>query len=131
MVQEYLRAFYRNYPQWRNLRLGVAADPEEARLMQVTLKYADAIVVTDTDLLLFEFKMEPKLDAIGQLQGYEELIPLTPELSKFAHLPIKKILVTTREDRNVRATAENNGIQYVIFRPSNIEQYEKSRFRLP
>lgn len=130
MVNEYLVQNHRMEPQWKRVRLGVAADPSQARLMRTSLKYADAVVISGNEVLIYEFKITPKLDAIGQLLGYRDLFPITPEFSRYAQLPIRMVLVTTREDRNVRASAEAQGIEYRVFRPSNIADVERRRLRL-
>lgn len=94
------------------------------------MKFPDAIVLDASGVLIIETKMLPDAGAIGQLKLYRDLIPRTPRFEKISDKPIRMMLVTTRDDINVRALAENEGIEFEVFRPDWIDEWEKTRFRL-
>lgn len=73
-------------------------------------KRADAIIEGLTDILLVELRHAASLNAIGRLLGYLDLLQADNPWTK----PIVALLVTDREDRDVRATATARGIRYAV-----------------
>lgn len=123
MINEYLWDVYKDKPQWKRVRLGQVPDRELAQLYKVGLVWADAIVFDDPSIIIIETKIRPTLGAVGQLEGYRDALKVTPEFSKYQFAPVKLQLVSTIEDRNIRAFAESKGIEFVVFTKPWIEEY--------
>ena len=114
-VNRWLKEKHPNPPLWIRPRLGKAAFPEQARLLSVTLRFPDAIFIEDNVVHIVEAKLAKLPEGIGQLQLYNQLFDETPEFEPFSSLPRRLIFLTDRLDRNVKALAESNNINYVIF----------------
>lgn len=116
----YPTALARHY----NLRLGTVADEHRASVpnqpaafFRVTLPYADAVVVTENEILVLEAKVYEPEKGIGQLRRYARLIPATDDLKIWGSRPIRTILVTWRSTFPLIEDANANGVQMVIFLP--------------
>ena len=127
LITEWLWQFHREHQQWKRIRLGQVPTRDMAQLYKVGLFWADAIVFDPPHLLIVEAKIRPSLAAIGQLEAYRELLKVTPEFEQFRGNPIRLVLLTTIEDRNVRRFCEDKGIEYIIFKPEWAEAYWKER----
>lgn len=73
-------------------------------------KRADAIIETDIQIWLVELRHSASLNAVGRLEGYQDLLEPDNPWTK----PILPTLVTDREDKDVHATATKRGIHYVV-----------------
>ena len=113
----------------RRAALGPTSVPIVNKSMNVITRWADAIVFEPQQITIIEFKMEPKGDAIGQLDLYESMFGKSGHYQQYWNLPIKKLLVTTRVDDAVQELAESHNIEYQVFRPDWIKFWEKQRFR--
>lgn len=128
----------KNYPRplakLYNVRLG-EVPPEirdrypgqPASSFKVYLSYADAVVVTEDELLVIEAKIYEPEKGIGQLNRYARLVPTSPDLRMWASRPVKKLLVTWRSTFPIVDEANHNGVSIVIFRPAWIEPILRSR----
>jgi hypothetical protein len=110
--------------------LGVSRVPMVSKELNVIARWVDAIVFESTVITLFEFKLEPTGEAVGQLDLYEQMFKTTPWFSRYWDRAIKKVLVTTRIDDNVQALCDAHGIEYRVFHPDWISYWEKRRFRV-
>ena len=115
LQNSWLWQFHRNSPTWKKARLGRVSNQSDAAIQRVLLRFADAIFVEENTVHIVETKISPSADAIGQLLLYERLFKETPEFILYRDLPIKKIMLTTREDPAIRKLAEDNGIQMIIY----------------
>ena len=113
------------YPR---MRLGKPqnADP----YMKPLLGYVDKVVITKEHVLLIEGKIKPNSRAVGQLLQYKKLFTQTPEFEWAWEYPILMILLTPVENKMVKEFAEDQGIYYIIFRPPEVEELLKKRFKL-
>lgn len=75
-----------------------------------TQKRADAIIERTADVLLVELRFNAQLNAIGRLQGYALLLGDDNPFSK----PIIPLLVTNKQDSEVKRLAELNAITYEV-----------------
>ena len=130
MLNEFLEERFSTNLFWKNPRLGQVSNREDGKLFSVLMSFPDAIVLRNGRVLIIEAKLLPNTSAIGQLLGYRDLIPVTPRFSSISNQPVDLMLVATRDDINVRALAEKEGIEFVVFRPSFIDELEKKLFRL-
>ncbi len=128
----------RNHPRplakLYNVRLGevppeirAAAPGQPASFFRTSLSYADAVVVTEEELLVIEAKIYEPEKGIGQLNRYARLVPTSPDLRMWASRPVKKLLVTWRSTFPIVDEANHNGVSIVIFRPSWIEPILRRR----
>ena len=126
-MNEYLNKVYPNNLQWKHVRLGQVPDVDEARLYQVTLRYADAIVKVGEKLVIVETKIKANGGVVGQLEHYKELIAVTPAFHEFRLLPVELEVVTTLEDRNLRSFVEGKNMKFIVFAPEWVADYWKER----
>jgi len=116
-LTRWLAKFLRTALQWKRVRLGIPANPEEAKLYSVLLRWADAIFIEDGFVNIVESKLRPELGAIGQLEGYKELFKVTPEFVSYENWPIKMILLSPVMDLGIAQIATKKGITYEIWKP--------------
>ncbi len=117
LLTKWLAKFHRTSPQWKRVRLGIPANPEEAKLYSVLLRWADAIFIEDGFVNIVEAKLRPELGAIGQLEGYKELFKITPEFDQYKDWPIKMILLSPVMDLGIAQICTKKGIIYDIWEP--------------
>ena len=115
LQNSWLWQFHKDSPTWKKVRLGKVSTQFDAKIARVFLRFADAIFIEEDVVNIVETKISPKADAIGQLLLYERLFKETPEFSKYKDFPIKKIMLTTREDPAIRKLAEDHGIEVIIY----------------
>jgi len=110
--------------------LGPLPPGKEAREYMVTGRWADAVLFEAGKITIVEAKLEPSAKAIGQLDLYANLFKQTLRFQRYWHLPVEKLLLTTRVDDHVKELAEDHFIGYAVFRPDWIKFWEKRRFRI-
>ena len=117
LLTKWLAKFHRTSPQWKRVRLGIPANPEEAKLYSVLLRWADAIFLEDGFANIVEAKLRPDLGTIGQLEGYKELFKVTPEFVAYEKWPIKMILLSPVLDLGIAEIASKKNITYEVWKP--------------
>lgn len=118
LLTEWLAKFHRTSPQWKRVRLGVPANPKEAKLYSVLLRWADAVFLENGIMYIVETKLRPTFGAIGQLEGYKELLKVTPEFVAYENWPIKLILVSPVMDLGIAEICTKKGIIYEVYKPA-------------
>ena len=129
LTNEYFAKNFLEAHVQRRAALGPTQVPIVNKSMNVITRWADAIVFEPNLITIIEFKMEPKGDAVGQLDLYESMFAKAIAYRQYWERPIKKLLVTTRIDDAVQELCEQHNIEYQVFRPDWIEFWEKQRFR--
>jgi len=119
LVNRWLAKFHRTSPQWRRVRLGIPANPEEAKMYSVLLRWADAIFIEDGFVNIVEGKLRPDLGTIGQLEGYKELFKVTPEFKAYENWPIKMIILSPVLDFSTAQFSSKKGIIYEVWAPED------------
>lgn len=71
---------------------------------------ADAIIEMAEDISLVELRENASGNAIGRLLEYSDLLDEDAPWPK----PIRMLLVTNRDNPNVRRSAEKRGIRYIV-----------------
>lgn len=66
---------------------------EELNIIGATRRFADAVVVRSTELIIIEGAIRPDLGKVSILHGYSRLVKVTPELIPFRDLPLRMELV--------------------------------------
>lgn len=130
-VNEFLAEHYFDKSYFTRQWLGLPPMKEYREAYSVIGRWADVIVLEPTLVTIIEAKLEPSPKAIGQLQLYADLFVKTPRFKDYWNKPIKKVLLTTRLDENLKSVALDHQIDYVVFRPDWINYWEKNRFRFP
>lgn len=126
LLSEYLA---RNYPNARailNQRLGAyplhVAAPLPPNVPPSALssfrRYVDALVIEPERLTMIEAKIIQAPGAAESLELYSRLLPSTPELAPYLHLPLKKLVVAAVTDPVLSAMAAERGIETVTFTPA-------------
>lgn len=133
LVSEFVAKFYPKNESRTHVHLGALpprfkgmyTTDEQARMLGVFRRWADAVVLMPDRIILIEGKILPQPGVISQLKLYEELIPLTAEFLEHRNKPIEKVLVCAIDDRLITTLARREGIRVIIFRPPWIDDYMK------
>jgi hypothetical protein len=124
-VSDFVARYYPGRRVWTNLRIGaphpslVTPDmtPEEIRLTIGWKRRCDAVVALDDRLVLIEGMIEADPYHVARLEHYSALLPHTPELEAYKHLPIEKVLVFPIEDPIITAMCRKFGTRAVLHQP--------------
>jgi hypothetical protein len=131
MVSEYLRDTYPNDEVFMRLRLGslqTAGDhqgltSEEVLALGVYRRWADAVVVTRTELVVVEVSIRSDTGDPSKLVVYGRLVPLTPELQEYRDRRLVLELVVAVEDPVVSQLAREFGIRTRVYTPLWLPEY--------
>ncbi len=130
---EFLAKFYSGFESRTHVHLGPSlkrvggrwATDDEAKIIGVFRRWADALVFQPDRVILIEVKILPQPGVISQLKLYAELIPKTPELVEHKDKWVEMILVMAIEDSLITELARREGIRTIVFKPSWIDDYMK------
>lgn len=100
-------------------------DGVPAEIYMIYQRWADAIVIRATDIIIIEGKIRLGPGVISQIKLYEQLLPKTPRFFEFKELPIRLIILTAMRDPEVEALAASEGIEVVVFSPDWVIDYLK------
>jgi len=140
MLMEYLALAYPGLPWHTNIRVGPIEPhvPREGlsdaarKLMGSWRRYADAVVVAPHQLVVVEATIIKAVQKVGQLMEYVRLVPVTPELAAFSHLPLVGLLVSAIPDPRAQALCAEVGLHFAVYEPAwlgdFVDQYGR-RFR--
>ena len=117
LLTRWLAEFHRTSIQWKRVRLGIPANPAEAKLYSVLMRWADAIFIEDGFVNIVESKLRPDLGTIGQLEGYKDLFYVTPEFVSYKEWSVKLILLSPVFDAGIAQICAKKGIVYEIYKP--------------
>jgi hypothetical protein len=131
LVSEYIAKYYPNSTSLTRVRLGPThpvllseeMSEEERRMVTVWRRWADAIIITRTRLILLEASILPDPGDVSKLLLYEYLVRRTPELQLYLDRDIQKVLLIAIEDPVLTTIARAAGIEVVLFCPSWVKEY--------
>lgn len=131
LVSDYLVQFYPGAIHYTRIRLGTyetaskieGLTESEQRLLGSFRRWADAIAVTDHELIVIEGAIRPDTGEASKLLTYADLVPHTPELREYLNREIRMELVVVVEDPVVTAMCRRFGIRVVVFRPEWLKEY--------
>lgn len=131
LLTEWLAATYPTAHWWQQLGVGRdpamvgvnIADAGELKLARNLNRRVDAVVVTDTELLVIEATMFRATDKIGRLQEYMLLLPATPELQPYLGMPRVGVLLTGQDDAVAAHLCSLHSFRYVFYEPSWIDDF--------
>jgi hypothetical protein len=117
----------RNYPGQRvvyRARLGPLSDNP---IYKSVSRYADALIFTDSGVIIVEAKLDSDLGAVAQLEHYAQLFRQTPDYIDYWTKPIKLILLVARQREDVTQFAAAKGIAVILFFPDWVQDYFSER----
>jgi len=131
MVSEWVAKTFPDARFSTNFRLGPIQprapdgtyDVDELKLLGVWRRRVDALVYLEDRLLLLEAVMRADPGKVAVLKLYEKLIPQTPELAEFKHLPVQKVLLYCIEDPMLNLLAREEDILAIQFVPSFFDKW--------
>jgi hypothetical protein len=138
LLHEWVTIRYPRALVFYQLRLGptarqlinVEVTPALEAMLRVANWYADAVILTESEGLMVEAKVEPNPSAIGQALFYLRLYWSTPELAQFSHLPFSPVVLFAESDPAVTDFARSLGVRTEIYTPPWIATYlEQVQFR--
>lgn len=77
----------------------------------------DAVVITPTQMILIEAKIQKFMDGLSKLPRYRDLVSDTPELRPWRYLPINMRLLIPRSIPWVEIAADKAGVQVLMEAP--------------
>jgi len=136
-VAEYVEQTYPYNKVHYNLRLGPppigTAEKYPGtnidRLARVWKKTCDAVVITDKEVVLIEGELRRPMEALGELISYRDLLFQTPELTAYAKMPVKSILLCPVYDPTMDLQLKEHNIEAVVFRPKWVDEYLREVMR--
>jgi len=122
-VAAYVATFYPGERAMFDFRLGAVETElpveelaeEELRIIGATRRFADAIVVRSTEVIVIEGAIRPDLGKVSILSGYMRLVPVTPELAPFRDLSVRAELVGCIYDPVLDQVCREWGIKLVTW----------------
>ena len=137
MLSEYLAATYPHDQVRLRIRMGTVQLPATGGLPERDtrgvnvgfLRWADAVVVTPSELIVIEGKMRADPGSVSQLELYRDLVPKTQELLPFLSRRVVAELVVSVEDPAVTALAARRSIRVRVYRPAWFAEWAASRVR--
>ena len=97
--------------------------PEEAAMVGVWRRWADAVILEDKAVTIVEAAIRPQPGKISQLELYAMLFPHTPEMAPWHGLPLSLLLLYAIEDPATILMARQKGIQCVEYKPDWLPAY--------
>jgi len=127
----------RNYPlgTWRvNVRVGpvreelleLAIEPEMRRMMKITVGSVDAVVFLPDRTILIECMIREEFGKLEHLRLYKRLFLSDPDHKDRWELPVELILLSVIMNPLLQARCEEEGIRFIYYRPTWVEQYLQS-----
>ena len=85
----------------------------------------DAVVILPGAMVLIEAKVWNVVNGLAKLPMYKSLVPFTPELKPYTHLPIIMELVVAKTNDNLEIMARDAGVRLRLYAPDWILQVLK------
>lgn len=131
LVSEYLVNAYPRAIHLTRVRLGtwepraeeLHLTESELRMLGSFRRWADAIVITSSEMVLIEGALRPDTGEASKLEIYARLVPSTPELRDYLDRPLRLELVYAIGDAVVVQYCRERGIRCVEFRPPWLDEY--------
>lgn len=129
LISEWLARIYPDTEYRMHVRLGPDTvrdeegkfSPTRVRMHQVYKARCDAIVFLKDRLLLIEAAVIMTPTKVTQLELYRRMIPTTPDLAPWRHLPIEPILLYCIEHPQLAAMAREKGFRTIQYEPEWLE----------
>jgi hypothetical protein len=133
-VAAYVGTFYPGERAMFDFRLGAietdmeleGVTPGELNIIGATRRFADAIVIRSTEVVVIEGAIRPDLGKVSILHGYSRLVPITPELVAFRGMPLRLELVGCIYDPVLDQVCRQWGVKLVTWTTPEALAYIKS-----
>ena len=131
MIGEWVERTFGDVEYRTNVRVG-RIQPRAARgtyaedelaMIGVWRRFVDAVVILPDRLLLVEAVMRADPGKLSQLRLYEKLLPQTPELQEYLHLPVQKVLLYCIRDPALELLAQEDNILTVRYVPTFFDEW--------
>ena len=138
LLDEWVKLRYPKALVFYQLRLGptsrtllnVTVTPALDAMLRVANWYADVVILTESEGLIVEAKVEPRPEAVGQVLFYLRLYWSTPDLAQYSHLPFSPVVLFGESDQAVTDFARSLGVRVEIYTPVWIADYlNRQQFR--
>ena len=131
LLREWVELKYPKAQVLYELRLGptqkhlvnVAVTPALEAMLRLSNWYADAVVLSPSEALVVECKMDPNPSAVGQVLFYLRLLGSTPALVSYQNLSVVPVVLFAEDDNEVTNWARGLGCRVEIYTPSWIADY--------
>jgi len=132
-VADYVATRYPSIPCRLHARLGTPPEPlsaeelepEERNMLRVKMRWADAIVFLPDRTVVIEGKLRASelLKALGELELYIHLLPLTPDYRSLIAPRLEGQILTPISDPTVEALCRRKGFSMVVWSPPWLNEY--------
>ena len=130
LLAEYLAQAYPQYPVIMHQPIGKVDEQLQRELgvakanglTRPTRYEVDAVAILPGALILIEAKVWHLLDGLAKLPLYASLVPYTPELQAYQHLPLVMELVLPWQNPNLEIMARAYNVRLVLYKPPWIEE---------
>lgn len=137
MVSEYMLQEYGKYTHMTKVPLGKVPDELMSemgykRAVGVTRPFrpeVDAVAILPGALILIEAKVWNVLNGLGKLPMYKSLVPFTPELVQWHHLPVIMELVVGWSNDNLELMARDAGVRVRVYCPEWLSEVVESQHK--
>ena len=134
LVAEYLKATYSQYTFITKQPVGKVSESLMAqegyqRALGLTRAFrpeVDAVVILPGALVLVEAKVWSVVNGLAKLPVYKSLVPFTPELKQYQHLPILMELVVGWTNPNLEIMASDMGVRLRVYCPAWLNEIVQS-----
>ena len=131
LLSEWLMQTYPNDRWSANVKLGADIQPKtglvldesEKRMFAAYKRYADAVVITQSEILVIEAKMFNPVEAVGPLLQYIDLVKHTPELREFAGRAVVGILLSAIDDAVAAAICARLHLRFIAYSPPWLQEF--------
>lgn len=127
-INAYVKEFYPTATALGKTRVGKR--PYGSEIYSVTLGYPDKILLLPGEVIIIEGKIKPTTAAVGQLEFYGQQFLETPGFDVYRDFKKRLILLTPIDDPVVRAYAESKGIEYIVYKPKEVNRLLEERLHL-
>ena len=135
LLKEWVKAKYPLATVFPELRLGptrkhlvgVEVSPQLEAMLRVSNWYADCVIITPSEGLVVEAKVDPKPAAVGEALFYRTLIFSTPAMQPYLHMQFNPVVLFAEDDSAVTPFARSLGVRVEIWTPPWIADYLVNR----
>ena len=138
LLSEFLARFFPTDRVITRVRLGSPPIPpgvldlsaQELKLLKRFSRWADALIIRPTELILVEAEVLPSPGIVSTLQLYGRLLRQDTDFNEWSNLPLRLMLVWAFEDPVLARLAREQNIEVRIFQPAWVPAALRARYRL-
>ena len=131
MLSEWVAENYENAEVHMNARVGSLhprlqgkfLSESELRMAGVFRRYADAIIILPSRVIIVEAAIRPQPGKVSQLEMYGILFPNTPDMEEHSKKPVELVLLVAIEDPVISIMARRRDMRVVHYEPKWLPEY--------